>query len=127
MKVTKVWINQYEKGNLLGYANIQFSLLDSGDGCMTIRDWSIWSNDNVITVGMPSKPNPKEEGKYFNSVTLDTEKPEASDFLNHVTEEVAKAYRATTNKSSEQRPPATQPDNSNLKEGFESEDALLPF
>ena len=130
MKVTKVWPPKVltNAGKLLGFANIQFSLLDEGDGCLTINDWRIFQGDNgEVTVGVPSKRDENDKSKYYNTLFLDTEKPEASDFLNHVTEEVAKAYRVATNQASEQKPSPSQADNSNLKENFEPDDGLLPF
>ena len=93
MRVAKVFPNKYESGNLLGFADIIFSLSDGGNGCMTIKGFKIFKNQNGsgIQVGLPSKPS-EVKGEYRPLVKLDFDNEDAKAFMDHVTEEVAKAY-----------------------------------
>jgi len=93
MRVAKVFANAFESGKLLGFADIIFSLTDGGNGCMTIRGYKIFKGNNGgIQVGLPSKKDDK--GEYRPLVSMDFENEDAKAFMDHVTEEVAKAYAA---------------------------------
>jgi len=92
MRVAKVFAKRYESGKLLGFADIIFSLADGGNGCMTIRGFKIFKNEKGggIQVGLPSKQDDK--GEYRPLVSMDFENEDAKAFMNHLTDEVAKAY-----------------------------------
>ena len=94
MRVAKVFPpKKVTSGKLLGFTDIVFSLVDDGDGCMTIRGWKIFKGNNgAIQVGLPSR---KDGNEYFPLISMDFDKPEAKAFMDHVSEEVAKVYNAT--------------------------------
>ena len=94
MRVAKVFANKYESGKLLGFADIIFSLTDGGNGCLTIRGFKIFKNEkgSGIQVGLPSKKDDK--GEYRPLVSMDFENEDGKAFMNHLTEEVVKAYNS---------------------------------
>jgi DNA-binding cell septation regulator SpoVG len=95
MRVAKVFPKKYEKGALLGFADIIFSLTSGGNGCLTVRGFKIFrgKDGGGIQVGLPAKK--EENGEWYPVISADTENNEdARAFLDHVTEEVARAYNA---------------------------------
>lgn len=94
MRVAKVFPpKKLSSGKMLGFVDIIFSLVDGGDGCLTIRGFKIFKGNNGgIQVGLPSR---KEGNEYFPLISMDFDKSEAKAFMDHVCEEVAKVYNAT--------------------------------
>jgi len=92
MKVAKVFVNKYNKGKLLGFCDIIFALNEGGNGCLTIRGFKIFKDDNGngIQVATPSKK--EDNGQYYPLVKLDFDNQDAKDFMNHIKDEVTKAY-----------------------------------
>lgn len=92
MKVTRVWFNKFESGKLLGFATVQFALTASGDGCMQIKDFKVWKRDGGgVDVSFPSTQDKKDPKKYYDTVRLDVENPDAVKLLEEIKSEVAKA------------------------------------
>jgi DNA-binding cell septation regulator SpoVG len=109
MKVTKVWVNKYKSGKLLGFANIQFSLDNSDDGHMRIDGFKLFEGDDGIQIGLPSKKD--ESGKLDDktgkvawhpvmSIPISEEKPNevGAKFKEYLRKEVTKAYNALEEK-----------------------------
>jgi len=118
MKVAKVWLNKYESGKLLGFADITFSLTDGGDGCFTVRGWKIFKDDNGgITVATPSKKDEKD-GKYYPLVQILDENTDGQALLAHVKEAVAMKFNNMGAKKHENQ-------NSGVGGGIEEGD--IPF
>ena len=99
MRVAKVFPPKRlnNSGKLLGFTDIMFSLTDGGNGCLTIRGFKIFRGDNgMIQVGLPSR---KDGTEYYPLVQMDFENEDAKAFMNHVVEEVARAYNSSPEKT----------------------------
>jgi len=119
MRVAKAFVKKYESGKLLGFADVIFNLTGEGDGCVTIKSFKIFKKDEGgIQLGMPAPKN--EKGEYFPVLKIDIEKPDGKEFLDHLTEEIYKAYNG---KSSDG--PQTPNQNNNSGGGIGSDD--IPF
>jgi len=102
MQVSKVWINPYEKGKLLGFADVKFKLSNNGQGCMTWRGFKLFKDDGgEIQLGLPSREVMKDGKKeYFPVINLDKENKDCQELLSHITSEVVKAYEEKLNEGS---------------------------
>jgi len=120
MRVAKVFQpKKLNSGKMLGFVDISFSLTDGGNGCLTIRGFKIFKGkDGGIQVGLPSR---KEGNEYYPLVSMDFENEDAKAFMNHVTEEVARAYNAAPS----QGPTENTSSTSSSGGGITDED--LPF
>jgi len=87
MKVTNVTVNRWEKGNLRGFADVQF------DDCLETYGWRIWNkkDGSGLFVAPPSKPNDNPDSKYKYS---DIVRVTNEEFLEDIQEVVLDAYNA---------------------------------
>lgn len=94
MQVSKVWVNPYEKGKLLGFADIKFKLSDNGQGCMTWTGVRLFKDDDgEIQLGLPTREAMKDGKKeYFPVIKMDKEDKDCQSLMSHITSEVVKAY-----------------------------------
>jgi DNA-binding cell septation regulator SpoVG len=92
MRVAKVFPKPHEKGQLLGFADIIFSLTSGGNGCLTIRGFKVFKgkDGSGIQVGLPSKK--ETNGEWYPIMSADQENEDAKAFLNHVTDQVARVF-----------------------------------
>jgi len=104
LKVTKVWINKYASGKLLGFATIGMSLDGSDEVHMTWRDLKLFKgNDNGdMWVSLPTRKDEKgtldEKGnvKYYPIITVaksENKDGPGDNFLEHIRQEVVAAYK----------------------------------
>lgn len=95
MKVVHVDIRKVNNNSkLVAYANVQFSLIEGGDGCMTWDGVKLINGANGYFVAMPSDKVEKEgeEVKWYDRIKFSKDNPEAQALLKHITEEVVKYY-----------------------------------
>ena len=99
MQVSKVWVNPYEKGKLLGFADVKFALKNGGQGCMTWRGFKLFKDDSgEIQLGLPTREVMKDGKKeYFPVINLDKDNADCEELMSHITAEVVKAYQAKLN------------------------------
>ena len=128
MNITKVWIKKWEKGNLLGFADVVI------DDYMTFRGYKIFrkKDGSGISVSPPSqKGNKKDENgkdQYFDVVKFDMKNEKAKEeywaLINAVKEEwngngsQQKFSNATNTK---------EPTGAKKSEGWDPDDQDIPF
>lgn len=94
MRVEKVWVNKFQSGKLLGFADILFSLREGGNGILNIKGFKIFRDDNGsgLQVALPSKKDDK--GGYLPLLTLAKDDPDSVAFMDHLKEKVSIAYNS---------------------------------
>ena len=107
MKVSKVWVKKWQKGKLLGFADIDFSLDNSNAKHVTWKGFKLFEGDNGIQISLPSKKD--EEGKlddngkprYYPVIYITKEETggPGADFLEMLRTEVEKAYHSLDKQS----------------------------
>lgn len=113
LKVTKVWVNKYASGKLLGFADVHFSL-DGGDTShMVWKNFKIFQGkDGSIQIGLPQRKD--EEGKkdengkviYYPLITITREEEggPGNDLLEHIRAEVELAYHKKSTDGDKPKP-----------------------
>lgn len=101
MKVTKVWVNEYVSGKLLGFCNVELSIDGSDETQMVWSNLKIFQGKNGVQVGLPSVKDEKgkkdENGRdvYYPIIKISNsdEKPNpaGAEFMEHLRSEVENA------------------------------------
>jgi hypothetical protein len=100
LKITKIFARKYESGKLAGFADIQFALSEDGPGCLTIKGFKLFRNDDgEIWVALPSNKDEKDPTKYFPTVIVDKEKEDGKKFLAYLNTKAQEAYAQLGKKS----------------------------
>jgi hypothetical protein len=108
MKVSKVWVNMYKRGKLMGFADVAFSLdKDTPDAVHMIwKGFKLFEGDsNQVQIGLPSRKDEKgktdDNGKdiYYPVISInrakeDEPKTKADDFFEYLQNEISAAYNA---------------------------------
>jgi len=93
MKAVIAWVRKYNSGKLVGYADVRFALREGGDGCLTIRNWPIFKNDDgSLKVGMPSE---KTDDGYKETVSLFFKNEDAQALLEDINHQVTVSFNNT--------------------------------
>lgn len=105
MRVAKVWINKFQSGKLLGFADVLFSVREGGNGVLNIKGFKIFRDDDSggIQIALPSRKDDK--GEYRPLVHLNKEDPDATELMNHIKEKISVAYQNTGDKPMGQKTP----------------------
>lgn len=96
MKVVNVDVKKVDFGNKMrAFADVTLSLLDDGDGCITLRGFRLFDGANGPFLAMPSekvtikdKETGKDEIKWFDRIYIDKEVEEGKALLDAITEAV---------------------------------------
>ena len=125
MKVTKVWVNKYTSGKLVGFADVQLSLDGGNEGHMTWKGFKLFQGKDGINIALPSKKDEQgkkdENGKpIYHPVivipgTEEKPNPVGAEFKEHLRQEIENAFNALQSS-----------DNQNQGQGFDNDDGV-PF
>jgi DNA-binding cell septation regulator SpoVG len=100
MQVSKVFVTK-RQGNskLTAFADIAFKMSDKGMGCVTIRGFRVFKNDDgSLSVAFPTRQGEKDGNKeWYPVISIDKENTDATGWLDAITDAVVTEY----NKSDE--------------------------
>lgn len=121
MEVKKVFVNKYQNGKLLGFANILFGL-GGEEAALTIDGFKIFKSDKGgIQVVTPSKQD--KEGKWQPLIKINVETPEGKTLMDEICQKVEQQYNYISSDRYEKKSTSKATDDFN--EGIEDQD--LPF
>jgi DNA-binding cell septation regulator SpoVG len=124
MKVAKVFLNKYNSGKLLGFADIMFRLRDDGDGCITIKGFKLFSGDDGISIALPSRKDDK--GDYYPLVNINLENEDGRALSDHIKEEIMKVYNNSDKNSESKKETSKKSTNTQQKNNSIGDDDI-PF
>ena len=102
MKVVEVKVNKVDFGNKMrAFVDVIFSLLDDGNGCVTLRGFRLFDGANGHFLSMPSekvliknKESGEKEEKWMDRMFIDREVPEGKALLDEMTQAAVTKYNA---------------------------------
>jgi len=126
MKAVHAWVRKYEKNGLIGFADVLFALAEGEKGCLTIRDFSVFRNDNGgIRVSFPSKQD--KDGEWRQKMNINVETPECQALLDSITECVAIAFATADRQTIDNNQPNSNTQDSQPKAMNNEEKPEIPF